>query len=165
MAVLASSFLVGSAAASSSPLRHTQRDGETLVPSRTARGRGDQGRRGEGGRRQACLSRTVARAHRRLSRRLTSPRPPTSKSPIMATPPRPASPRVSRRATRPGRDVVRRFLAASDVKPRDNFTVTSPARRDTCSRFHRKYDDCHGVPRPPRRNLRARGASPGRAHR
>lgn len=86
------------------------------------------------------------------SRRLTSPRVPTSKSLIMATRPRPPPPEYIRRKVRRIQETGLPILIQIDAKLRKNFTKT--LARAYVLAVNRKYDDCHGVPRPPRRNLR-----------
>lgn len=89
------------------------------------------------------------------SRRLTSPRVPTSKSLIMATRPRPPPPEYIPSEVRGASKTGLPIFIRIDAKLRNNFTKTLP--RTYVLAVNRKYDDCHGVPRPPRRNLRVTG--------
>lgn len=125
-------------------------------PEYVARG-GRQGRRGEprAGLPLAIPPRRTA-LFGCLSRRLTSPLEPTNKSPIMATRPRPPSSQQPRRPVRPSWDAGRPLLVAADAEPRENFTGMSPAG-PTCSRLTENTTTVMAAPRPPRRNLRARG--------
>ena len=86
------------------------------------------------------------------SRRLTSPRVPTSKSLIMATRPRSPPPQYILRKVREIQETGLPILIQIDANLRNNFTKT--LAREYVLTVNRKYDDCHGVPRPPRRNLR-----------
>lgn len=88
------------------------------------------------------------------SRRLTSPRIPTSKSSIMATVPRPPLQQYHPIVTRRERNDRGPNSALFDCDVPRNFTKILGSAYVLA--VNRKYDDCHGVPRPPRRNLRAR---------
>lgn len=85
------------------------------------------------------------------SRRLTSPRVPTSKSLIMATRPRPPLPEYIPSKVCQIQETGLPILIQIDVKLSKNFTKT--LARAYVLAVNRKYD-CHGVLRPPRRNLR-----------
>jgi len=134
------------------------------VPSQGTRGerQGPRWREAGGGPHRPLVAPRCVALLRRLSRRLTSPPTPTSKSPIMATRPRPPSLQQPRPAARRGRDAGRPFSVVTDAEPCENFTGTSLARGIRA----------HGLQKIQRLSWRARpagtyarGALPGRRSR